>query len=83
MAYVITGLCTKDGECVEACPVDCIHPRLDEAGIAEVTQLFINPDECIECGACESVCPSNAIFGPGELPAEWAGSEKENADHYA
>lgn len=84
MAYVIAEPCigNKTGACVEACPVDAIHPRQDEAGFAEVEQLFIDPDECIECGACAAVCPVSAIFGPGELPENWASYEQKNADYY-
>jgi ferredoxin len=82
MTYVITGQCTKESSCVDACPVDAIHPTTSEADFAQVEQLYIDPDTCIECGACESACPSNAIFGPGEVPAEWADSEQKNADYY-
>ena len=54
MTYIIAEPClnTKDTACVDVCPVDCIHPRKDEAEFAEATQLYINPDECIDCGAC-------------------------------
>ena len=45
MAYVITDTCTKDELCVQACPVDCIHPKQDEAGFAEVPQLYVKPDD--------------------------------------
>ncbi|HEU4558886.1 MAG TPA: ferredoxin, partial [Longimicrobium sp.] len=50
MPYVITEPCigTKDGSCVEVCPVDCIYESED--------QYYINPDECIDCGACEPEC---------------------------
>jgi NAD-dependent dihydropyrimidine dehydrogenase PreA subunit len=34
--------------------------------------LFINPDECIDCGNCASICPSGAIFAEDDLPAEKA-----------
>jgi len=52
MAYVIAEPCigTKDTACVDACPVDCIHPKKDEADHAEAEQLFIDPVECIDCG---------------------------------
>jgi NAD-dependent dihydropyrimidine dehydrogenase PreA subunit len=84
VTYVIAEPCigVKDAACTEACPVDCIHPRKDEAGYAEIDQLFINPDECIECGACEAVCPVNAIFPPGGVPEKWQEYEAKNANYY-
>ena len=48
--------------CVEVCPVDCIHPRKDEQEFEAATQLYINPDECIDCGACQPACPVEAIY---------------------
>jgi NAD-dependent dihydropyrimidine dehydrogenase PreA subunit len=83
MAYVIVNTCTKDELCVEACPVDCIHPKKDEAKFEEVPQLFIQPDECIDCGACVPVCPTNSIFSADELPAEVAEFAEKNASYYA
>jgi NAD-dependent dihydropyrimidine dehydrogenase PreA subunit len=68
MAYVITDTCTKDELCVQACPVDCIHPKQDEAGFAEAAQLFVNPNDCIDCGACVPVCPTNSMFAIDDLP---------------
>jgi NAD-dependent dihydropyrimidine dehydrogenase PreA subunit len=67
MAYVICQPCigTKDKACVGVCPVDCIH------GKEEDPQLYINPDECIDCGACEPVCPVTAIFIEEEVPEKW------------
>jgi NAD-dependent dihydropyrimidine dehydrogenase PreA subunit len=64
MAYIITDPCigTKDTACVDVCPVDCIHPRKDEPEFKESPMLFINPEECIDCGACIPVCPVNAIY---------------------
>ncbi len=62
VAYVITDNCIKDELCIQACPVDCIHPRNDEGDFAAATQMYVNPGECIDCGACIPVCPSDAIF---------------------
>src|SRR5258708_13648461 len=70
MAYIIAEPCigTKDTACVDVCPVDCIHPakgRTYDDGrpvFDEVPQLYIDPTECIDCGACVPVCPVTAIF---------------------
>ena len=66
MTYVIAEPCidVKDRSCVDVCPVDCIH----EVG----RMLVIDPDECIDCGACEPECPVEAIFPEDALPAKWA-----------
>jgi ferredoxin len=82
MAYVITEACTKDEKCVEVCPVDCIHPRKDEANFADAPQLYVHPVECIDCGACVPVCEANAIFALGELPDEWQAAAAKNAEYY-
>jgi NAD-dependent dihydropyrimidine dehydrogenase PreA subunit len=73
MAYVITQRCigTRDASCVDVCPVDCIHPSSNEEGYESAEQLFINPDECIDCGACEPACPVNAIYEEATVPEEW------------
>ena len=62
MAYVITGQCIDelDGSCVDSCPVDCIYEG--------ERKRYINPDECIDCGACLPECPVDAIIAPGESP---------------
>ena len=64
MPFIITDPCieTKDTACVDVCPVDCIHPRKDEAEFAEATMLYIHPEECIDCGACVPACPVAAIY---------------------
>tara|TARA_B100000700_G_scaffold328704_1_gene447461 strand:+ start:5324 stop:5563 length:240 start_codon:yes stop_codon:yes gene_type:complete len=54
-----------DQSCVDVCPVDCIH---FEEG-ADKT-LYIDPDECIDCGACEPACPVSAIFPDDDVPEE-------------
>ncbi|HBQ96864.1 MAG: ferredoxin family protein [Firmicutes bacterium] len=75
MAHVITDLCadTKDQSCVEVCPVDCIHPASsldgDEAYNAS-SQLYIDPETCIDCGACVPECPAGAIFMEDDLSEE-------------
>jgi NAD-dependent dihydropyrimidine dehydrogenase PreA subunit len=73
MAYVITEPCigSKDASCYEACPVDAIHPSPDDPKCDEHEQLYIDPTECIDCGACEPACPVEAIFPEDEVPDEW------------
>lgn len=62
MTYVITSPCVdvKDLACVEECPVDCIYEGN--------RMLYIHPDECVDCGACEPVCPVEAIFYSDDIP---------------
>jgi ferredoxin len=72
MAFVITDPCidTKDTACVDVCPVDCIHPRKDEAEFEQASILYIHPEECIDCGACVPACPVAAIYdAPETTPA--------------
>jgi NAD-dependent dihydropyrimidine dehydrogenase PreA subunit len=82
--YVICEPCigTKDSACVDVCPVDCIHPRKDEPEFESATQLFINPDECIDCGACQPACPVEAIYRDEDVPEQWQTYIQVNADHY-
>ena len=63
MTYVITSSCidVKDGACVKCCPVDCIY--------VGGRTLYIQPDECIDCGICVSACPVEAIYEDRRLPA--------------
>jgi ferredoxin len=84
MAYIIAEPCigTKDTACVEVCPVDCIHPTKDEDNFEEAKQLYIDNETCIDCGACEPVCPVTAIFPEEELPDKWQEYIEINAKYY-
>lgn len=77
MTYVIAQPCVDvmDRACVDECPVDCIY----EGG----RSLYIHPDECVDCGACEPVCPVEAIFYEDDLPNEWAPYLGDNSDFFA
>lgn len=72
MTYVITESCIKCKftDCVEVCPVDCFYEGEN--------MLVINPDECIDCGACEPECPVNAIYEEDDVPAEYKEYTKLN-----
>ena len=78
MTYIIAEPCidVKDKSCVEVCPVDCIHGTDDDK------QLFINPEECIDCGACEPACPVQAIFPQEEVPEKWKAFVGTNYEYY-
>ena len=91
MPYIIAEPCVGvcDTACVDVCPVDCIHPTKDtwsekgyEEGKLDGKQLFIDPEECIDCGACEPVCPPQAIFTEDEVPEKWKDFIQKNADHF-
>jgi ferredoxin len=79
MAHVIAEPCigTKDTAYVDACPVDCIHPKKNTTyddrrpTFDSVPQLYIDPVECIDCGACVPVCPMSTIFGLDDPPEKW------------
>lgn len=77
MTYVIAEPCigVKDKACVEACPFDCIHG--DEA-----PQMYIDPDQCLACGACEVVCPVGAVFEDKDLPIQWKHYADINAAYF-
>lgn len=61
MAYVVTDACTRDFVCVEECATAAIAPHAGDPDAGTVAQVFINPDECIDCGVCEPECPVDAI----------------------
>src|ERR1051325_9716995 len=68
MAYVITELCTRESDCVDVCPVNCIVPGHPED---QWPLFYIDPDVCIDCGACVPVCPPEAIFPELEVPDQY------------
>jgi ferredoxin len=85
MAYVIAEPCvgTKDNSCTEVCPVDCIHPTPDEPDYDTVEQLYIDPEECIDCDACVEACPVDAIFAEDQIPDEWTSFVDKNIKYCA
>ena len=70
MAWVSTRLCRDcvDQACVEVCPVDCIYTYNGGDGESFPNQLYIDPEECINCGVCEPECPWEAIFEDEQVP---------------
>jgi NAD-dependent dihydropyrimidine dehydrogenase PreA subunit len=77
VTYVISEACVDvlDRSCVDECPVDCIYEGK--------RMLYIHPDECVDCGACEPACPVEAIYFEGDLPQEWRVYAEENARFFA
>ena len=76
MTYVITLPCVdlKDRSCIEECPVDCIYEG--------DRMLYIQPDECVDCGACEPVCPVEAIYYEDDVPEEHKAFTGANVDFF-
>jgi NAD-dependent dihydropyrimidine dehydrogenase PreA subunit len=66
MTYVVTEPCIDvlDKACIDECPVDCIYEG--------ARMMYVNPNECVDCGACEPVCPMEAIFYEDDVPETWA-----------
>ncbi|MGV0813169.1 FAD-dependent oxidoreductase [Mycolicibacterium boenickei] len=82
MPHVITQSCCSDASCVYACPVNCIHPTPDEPDFHTAEMLYIDPVECVDCGACVTACPVSAIKHDGSLsPSETIFAEL-NAEFY-
>ena len=77
MAYIISAACIDimDRSCIEECPVDCIY----EGG----RKLYINPVECIDCGACEPTCPVQAISQDRRVPEDQSVFASDNARFFA
>ncbi len=76
MTYIITQACVDvlDKTCIGECPVDCIYEG--------ERMLYIHPDECVDCGACEPVCPVDAIYFEDDLPAEWLAFHRVNVEFF-
>jgi Fe-S-cluster-containing hydrogenase component 2 len=70
MAYAIAAPCVDhmDRSCLDVCPVGAIS---GQDGVDR--KLYVDPDDCIDCGICETTCPNGAIYQVESLPAEWAG----------
>ncbi|MEH3154421.1 MAG: ferredoxin family protein [Gordonia paraffinivorans] len=64
MTYVVTDACVDelDRSCAEECPVDCIYEG--------ARMMYINPDECVDCGKCMPVCPNDAIYSEHTVPED-------------
>jgi NAD-dependent dihydropyrimidine dehydrogenase PreA subunit len=76
VTYIITEACVDqlDRTCVGECPVDCIYEG--------ERMLYIHPDECVDCGACEPVCPVGAIFLEDDIPPESRDFRQVNAEFF-
>ena len=78
MTYIIAEPCIDvvDTGCIDVCPMDCIH------GTDNDKMLYIDPEECIDCGGCVPACPANAIFLEAEVPEQWKQYTQINADYF-
>jgi ferredoxin len=76
VTYIIAQPCVDvlDRACIEECPVDCIYEG--------ERMLYIHPDECVDCGACEPVCPVEAIYYEDDVPAQWKDYYKVNVEFF-
>jgi NAD-dependent dihydropyrimidine dehydrogenase PreA subunit len=76
VTYIIAQPCVdlKDKACIDECPVDCIYEG--------ERMLYIHPDECVDCGACEPVCPVEAIFYEDDVPDQWKDYYKANVEFF-
>jgi NAD-dependent dihydropyrimidine dehydrogenase PreA subunit len=77
LAYVIALPCVdvKDRQCIDECPVDCIYEG--------ERMLYIHPFECVDCGACEPVCPVEAIFYKDDVPDGWGNYYRANVEFFS
>lgn len=95
MSYIIGNKCVGvcDTGCVTVCPVDCINGPIDIAGMGKEVenmteeekqglQLYIDPEECIDCGACVPECPVDAIHEDEETTIRKEGSDASVRKNY-
>jgi NAD-dependent dihydropyrimidine dehydrogenase PreA subunit len=82
MTYVVTDICTKDFACVSECAVDAIKPAAEDEAAKAVSQVYINPDDCVDCGTCVTICAQNAIFAEDEVPADKADAVAKNKAYF-
>ena len=82
MPHVVTQPCCADASCVLACPVNCIHPAPGEPGFGNAEMVFIDPAECVDCGACVTACPVAAIKPHDKLDASEQRFVDLNADYF-
>jgi NAD-dependent dihydropyrimidine dehydrogenase PreA subunit len=76
VTYIVTQNCIDllDKTCVAECPVDCIYEG--------ERMMYIQPDECVDCGACEPVCPVNAIYFENDVPRELQPYHRVNVEFF-
>ena len=72
VTHIICEPCVgvKSADCVDVCPVDCIHEAPES--------YYIDPAECIDCQQCVSACPVEAIFAEDEVPEKWHNYTEKN-----
>jgi NAD-dependent dihydropyrimidine dehydrogenase PreA subunit len=82
MSFVVTDNCVKDFLCVDECATSSIAPAVGDAAAATVSQVYVNPETCIDCGACAAVCEHEAIRPEYDLPAEKADFAEANRVYF-
>jgi ferredoxin--NADP+ reductase len=83
VTYVITPGCCSDASCIAVCPVQCIRPRPGDPDFTTAEQLYVDPDTCIDCGACADECPVDAVTADFELDEIDAPFLELNAAYFA